>query len=68
MRFDNKDNYPPHNKLVFIEYWPYNEDRYIIDKAWLTVDDEGKYVWILENDNTIDDDQVINWTDYKNKK
>ena len=65
MRFDNKDNYPPYYKLVFIEYLPYNEDRYIIDKAWLAVDDEGKYVWTLENDTIVADEQVINWTSYE---
>lgn len=66
MRFDNKDNYPPYYKLVFIEYLPYGGDRYIIDRAWLAENDNGEYIWTLEDDNIcIGDEQVINWTNYE---
>ena len=65
MRFDNKDNYPSYNKLVFIEYLPHNRDSYIIGKAWLRVGSDGKYIWILEDDTIIEDEQVINWTSYE---
>lgn len=66
MRFDSKDHYPKYYKQVFIEY--YENDYLEIGSAYLSVNDDGEYIWTLEyNDQIIKDEQVVNWTDFENK-
>lgn len=63
MRFDSKDYYPPYYKVVFIEYL--HRDRYIVDRAWLSIDDDDNYIWTIEDtEEIIEDSRVINWTSY----
>lgn len=63
----NNKNYPPYYKPVFVKYKirGFKEER--IDKMWLAVDDNGKYLWTLSNSNQCWPDrliEVINWWDY----
>lgn len=65
MRFDSKDHYPEYYKNVFIEYCPSDSDRYLIAEGWLSVDDNGEYIWTLVDSNIIiEDKQVVNWTNF----
>lgn len=65
MRFDSKNHYPEYYKNVFIEYCPSDSDRYLIAEGWLSVDDNGEYIWTLVDSNIIiEDKQVVNWTNF----
>ena len=66
MRFDSKDYYPEYYKQVFIEYYSDDYNHYQIGNAWVSVNDDGEYIWTLvDSDEIIEDKQVVNWTDFE---
>jgi hypothetical protein len=53
---------PEYYKLVTIEYIDHIMGELVTTNAWLAVDDDGHYIWTLDDNITvIDDDDVLDW-------
>lgn len=64
MRFLSRDDYPPYYQVIVIQYIDRKQKQHI-DPAWLSIDDDDNYIWILEDNETpINDNQVIDWSEY----
>ena len=54
--------YPEYYKDVWIRYRLPEETTEHVEKAWLSINDNGEYIWTKsENDQIILDDWVIRW-------
>lgn len=64
MRFLSRDDYPPYYQVIVIQYIDRKQQQHI-DPAWLSIDDDDNYIWTLEDNETlINDNQVIDWSEY----
>ena len=57
--------YPPYYKPVYIEYTNRGGNISTVKKMWLAVNDDGKRIWTIDEDNTsimLDKDiDIIDW-------
>ena len=54
--------YPPYYHDVWIHYCLPEETTEIVEKAWLSVNDNGEYIWTKsENEQIIPDEWVVRW-------
>lgn len=60
--FGTHPRLPEYYKLVTIKYIDHIAGRIVTANAWLAVDDDGHYIWTLDDNITvIDDDDVLDW-------
>lgn len=53
---------PEYYKLVTIEFIDHIMGELVTANAWLAVNDDGHYIWTLDDNITvIDDDDVLDW-------
>ena len=61
-RFFSHNEYPPYYQLVTIQYFDKDTFGLYYDTAWLSVNDEGEYVWTSTKANYVYlDSEILDW-------